>query len=301
MQNNERNLIGYANKPPHPQWPNDARIAINFVINYEEGSETNILDGDECAEQYLTEIPNPNPIAGQRHLSVESCFAYGSRCGVWRLVKLFDDYHVPVTFFATGLALSRNNQLAAYLKSSEHEIAGHGYRWINYRDMPIDEEREHIKKTLSIIESNTGKKVHGWYTGRRSANTRELIIEQGLSYDSEDYSDDLPYWTTINNKQHLIIPYTFNLNDCKYLLNPGWTSSQTFYEELIAEFDCLYREGKTTAKMMTIALHARISGHPARSEAIRRFLDYIKRYNAVWLCRRQDIAQHWQQHHKAAE
>ncbi|OAJ35672.1 polysaccharide deacetylase family protein [Piscirickettsia salmonis] len=298
----ERDLTGYGPTPIHPQWPNQARIAINFVINYEEGAESNILHGDSQSEHYLTDLPGITPLSAQRHLSSESMFEYGARCGIWRLLRLFDDKNIPVTFFATGLALELNPLLCDHLKNSHHEVAGHGYRWLNYRDFTKADEKIHFQKNLDIIQTKTKKNVTGWYTGRRSPFTRELIIEHGLKYDSESYSDDLPYWIKLkegspNQYCHLIIPYTLDCNDARYAIQPGWNSGEDFLSYLKNTFDHLYQEGETTPKMMSIGLHPRLSGRPGRSEVIKKFIDYILSHNNIWLCKREEIANHWYTYH----
>lgn len=270
--------------------PNQTRIAINFVLNYEEGAESNILNGDTHSEDYLTDLPGAKALEGARHLGVESMFEYGSRVGVWRLLDLFADYNIPLTIFATGMALERNLELAKYLKQSPHEIAGHGYRWINYHMISPDIEREHIKKTITIIENLTQKKVSGWYAGRRSENTRALIVKEGLRYDSDSYADDMPYWMKVEDRNHLIIPYSLDTNDFRYAASPGWNNGEQFFQYLKDTFDCLYREGEKHPKMMTVGLHARLSGRPGRCEALRRFIDYVKLFDKVWICRREEIA-----------
>lgn len=288
-----RDYIGYSGNYPHKCWPNQAKIAINFVLNYEEGAEQNILDGDNASEAYLTDLPGITSLEGQRQLSSESMFEYGSRAGVWRLLNLFKEYNLPLTIFASGMALLRNPDVAKELANSQHEIAGHGYRWINYRDMPVTEEREHIATTLAIIDRQCHKKVYGWYTGRKSENTRRLIIDAGLSYDSEAYNDDLPYWIKTNNKPHLVIPYSLDTNDARYAITPGFNNGYDFLNYLKLYFDCLYREGSESPKMMTIGLHPRISGRPGRCEALRRFVEYALSYSQVWICRRDEIFKHW--------
>jgi peptidoglycan/xylan/chitin deacetylase (PgdA/CDA1 family) len=293
----EREFTGYANDLPKVCWPQNARLALNFVINYEEGAEQNILDGDEHSESYLADWPGLAALSGERNLSAESLFEYGSRTGVWRLLHLFESNGIPLTFFATGLALERNLPLAQKLKISSHEVAGHGYRWINYSQLSVDLEREHIKKTLDAIEKLTEKKVSGWYTGRRSLNTRNLIVEAGLQYDSDSYSDDMPYWVQVLERPHLIIPYNLDANDARYSTCPGWSSGEDFFLYLKATFDCLYREGAGFPKMMTVGLHPRFSGRPGRSEALSHFIDYIRRFDNIWICRRNEIAEHWHRCH----
>lgn len=287
-----RDLCGYGKYPPDPKWPNDARVALNFVINIEEGAEHCILNGDAGSENYLVEITHRKQQAYQRDYLSESIFEYGSRCGVWRLLNLFEALGLNVTLWACGQSLERQPDLCHYLAKTAHEVGGHGYRWIDYRHIPPETEREHIRRTIEIIESFSDRPV-GWYTGRRSAETRNLLVEAGIRYDSESYNDDLPYWTQIGNQAHLIIPYTFDVNDAKYNLSPGWMSGEDFLNYLKNTFLCLYREGKHSAKMMTVALHARISGRPGRAEIIYRFLEFIQQYPETWVATRKEIAQHW--------
>lgn len=293
----KRDFVGYGDSLPRVVWPQNAQIAINFVLNYEEGSESNVLDGDPESESYLTDLPGIVPFKGERHFSAESLFEYGSRAGIWRLLHLFDDYNIPITVFATGLALERNPALVQKLKQSSHEIAGHGYRWINYYTLSKELEREHIQKTIHLIQDLTQKKVTGWYTGRRSSNTRKLIVEAGLRYDSDSYADDLPYWVEVSDQNHLIIPYNLDSNDARYAITPGWNTGEDFLQYLKATFDCLYREGELNPKIMTIGLHARLSGRPGRCNALRCFFDYIKQFDKLWICRREEIADHWYRYH----
>lgn len=287
-----RDFIGYGKKTPSFQWPTGGRVAVNFVINYEEGGEKNILDGDGEAESLYTDIPSLNVSPKTRHFSSESMFEYGSRAGIWRLFRLFDEYKIATTLFGVGLALERNPSLCDYLRKSEHEVAGHGYRWIDYRTVSPHVEKEHIDQTIRLIEEKTGKEVYGWYTGRASEMTRQLLAETSVIYDSQNYSDDLPFWITNQEKPLLIIPYTLDCNDIRYCTTPGWSSAEDQFQYLKHTFDCLYREGESHPKMMTIGLHARISGRPARAEALRRFIDYIVS-KSIWICRRQEIAHFW--------
>lgn len=293
----QRDLIGYGGSYPKFTWPNQARVALNFVLNYEEGAEANILDGDEFSEAYLTDLPGITPLKNQRHLSVESLFEYGSRAGSWRLLGLFERHQLPLTIFATGIALERNPPLVEKLKRSPHEIAGHGYRWINYREVSEVVEREHIRKTIALITALCSKKVNGWYTGRRSPQTRQLVAEEGLRYDSDSYADDVPYWTQINHRPHLIIPYQLDTNDARYALSPGWSSGEDFFQYLKASFTCLYKEGAVSPKMMTVGLHPRLSGRPGRCEVLERFILHVKQFEHVWICRREEIADYWYEHH----
>jgi allantoinase len=296
-----RDLIGYAASPPHPAWPGGAKLALNFVLNLEEGAERCILEGDATSENYLLEPGGRAALPGQRDWLSESMFEYGSRCGIWRLLKLFEERGISVTVWACGMALRRNPAVARHLTAHGHEIAGHGERWISYRDMPADAERAHIAKTIATIEELTGRKPCGWYTGRRSARTRELLVEAGIRYDSESYNDDLPYWISVQGRPHLVIPYSFDNNDAKYHLNPGWVSGEDFLSYLQNSVCCLYREGTLSPKMMTVALHARISGRPGRAEIVHRFLDFLAPHSDIWVATREQIALHWFQHHPYGE
>lgn len=293
----ERDFIGYGRSLPNITWPHGARVALNFILNYEEGAESCVLDGDSYSEHYLTDLPGVSPLKNERHLSVESLFEYGSRAGVWRLLSLFSEYAIPLTLFATGLALERNPELAEALKDSEHEIAGHGYRWIDYRSVPESVEREHIEKTIKGIEILTQKKVVGWYTGRRSAHTRRILIDAGLKYDSDSYADDLPYWDRVDDKMHLVIPYQLDTNDARYAMTPGWSCGSDYFQYLKDSFLCLYREGESAPKMMTIGVHPRLSGRPGRCEVLRRFIDFVRQFDGVWICRREEIANYWYKNH----
>ena len=292
-----RDLIGYGASPPHPNWPDRARLAINFVINIEEGAERCVLNGDRESENYLTEMALRPSLKAKRDFFSESIYEYGSRCGVWRLLKLFEQRHIQTTVWACGMALEKQPELAKHLAQAGHEIAGHGYRWIDYRQQPLQSERTDILKTLDIIKKITGTMPWGWYTGRKSEQTRSLLVEAGLRYDSDSYADDLPFWQMVQGRAHLVIPYSFDSNDVKYYLAPGWMSGEDFLLYLQNSVRCLYREGKQSPKMMTVALHARISGHPGRAEIIERFLAFLEQYPDIWICTRQQIAAHWYQRH----
>jgi allantoinase len=296
-----RNFIGYGATPPHPAWPDAARLALNFVINIEEGAERCILDGDESSENYLIEPGQREALQGQRDFLSESIFEYGARCGIWRLLRLFEERGIAVTTWACGMALRRNPALARHLADAGHEIAGHGDRWISYRDLEPEIERTHIARTIATIEELCGQKPCGWYTGRRSANTRALLVEAGIQYDSESYNDDLPYWLSVLGRPHLVIPYTFDANDAKYHLSPGWASGEGFLHYLQNSVRCLHREGASSPKMMTVALHGRISGRPGRAEIIHRFLDFLSQYSDIWVTTRKEIALHWYRHHPCSE
>ncbi|WP_444901202.1 polysaccharide deacetylase family protein [Microbulbifer sp. SSSA007] len=289
----KRDLIGYAGKPPHPQWPDEAQVAVQFVLNVEEGSESTLVNGDGQSESYLHEISGRPPRVGERDFSVESMYEYGARAGVWRLLNLFEERRLKLTAFATGLALELNPKIGEALSAGGHEVAGHGYRWLDYKTVPVEDERQGIRRTIEIIKHITGCPPRGWYTGRTSLNTRKLLNDESdLIYISDSYCDDLPYWqSSISEK--LIIPYTLVNNDMRYLMPNGFSSGQDFFLLLKDAFDCLWKEGKKSPKLMSIGLHGRISGHPARAMAIARFLDYIITFEAVWICRREDVAKWW--------
>ncbi len=288
-----RDLIGYGGRPPHPQWPNGARVAVQFVLNVEEGAELSVLNGDDRSETYLQELPGRVPRLGERDLSVESLYEYGSRAGAWRILDLFDARGLSLTAFAAGRALELNPELGRALTSRGHEVAGHGYRWIDYHGISEEEERQHIRRTIALIEQICGKRPVGWYTGRVSHNTRQLVREQaGMLYTSDAYNDDLPYWLA-GSPPLLVIPYTLVNNDARYLLPTGFSSGADFFNTLKDAFDLLWQEGATRPKLMSVGLHGRISGHPARAMALARFLDYVQGHDAVWVCRRDEIAEHW--------
>ncbi|WP_413662702.1 polysaccharide deacetylase family protein [Microbulbifer sp. CNSA002] len=289
----KRNLEGYAGRPPHPRWPDQARIAIQFVLNLEEGSESTKLNGDTQSESYLHELPGRPARVGGRDFSVESMYEYGSRAGVWRLLDIFNTCNVPLTVFATGQALELNPILALALVEAGHEIAGHGYRWIDYKDTPKGREKHDIQLTVKIIEQLTARPPFGWYTGRVSSHTRSLVREiDGLLYTSDSYSDDLPFWEQKSDSL-VVIPYTLVNNDIQYLLPSGCTTADDFFLLLKGAFDQLWREGSVSPKLMSVGLHGRVSGHPARAAGVYRFLKYIQGFEPIWLCRRNEVAQHW--------
>ena len=294
-----RDLVGYGGYPPHPQWPGEARVAVQFVLNIEEGAELSILNGDAQSETYLHELLGRSPRIAERDFSVESMYEYGSRVGVWRILELFRARGLPLTTFAVGRALELNPEIGRALSAAGHEVAGHGYRWIDYRSLSEDEERRHIRLTIEVIERICGKRPVGWYTGRVSQNTRRLLREDnGFLYTSDAYNDDLPYWLTKSPPQ-LVIPYTLVNNDARYLMSNGFSSGEDFFHSLKDAFDLLWQEGAQRPKMMSIGLHSRISGHPARAMALARFLDYVQSHDLVWICRREDIARHWIKEHPA--
>ncbi|MEZ8203994.1 allantoinase PuuE [Vibrio splendidus] len=293
-----RNLIGYGANPPNPQWPGNARVAVSFVLNYEEGGERCLLHGDDESEAFLSEIPSAQPIKGERHMSMESIYEYGSRVGVWRVLRLFDEYEIPLTVFAVAMAIERHPDVAKAMVEAGHEICSHGYRWIDYQYIDESEERDHMTKAIEIIQQVTGQRPQGWYTGRTGPNTRRLVAEEGgFLYDSDAYDDDLPYWHTETGHPQLVIPYTLDVNDMRFSTAQGFNSGEQFFQYLKDTFDTLYMEGETAPKMMSVGLHCRLIGRPGRIAALRRFLDYVKQHDSVWLCRRIDIANHWHQHH----
>ena len=296
--NKSRNLVGYGQKDFKIEWPNKAKIAVQFVLNYEEGGENCVLNGDKYSETFLSEIIGAKPIEG-RHMNMESIYEYGSRRGFWRIYKNFNDRKIPLTIFGVGLALEKNKEICLAIKESNFEIVSHGYKWIDYQFINEEIEKEHILKSYEIIKSIFGEYPLGWYTGRTSPNTRRLVVENtNVIYDSDSYSDDLPYWEKINDKQHLIIPYTLDNNDMRFATNQGFNSGEQFFQYLKDSFDCLYKEGETNPKMMSIGLHCRLIGRPGRIQSLLKFLDYIQQFKDVWICKRNEIAEHWYQNYK---
>ena len=295
-----RDLVGYGQRPPPAQWPAGARIAVQFVVNYEEGGENCVLHGDPASEAFLSEIVGAAPWPGQRHPSMESIYEYGSRVGVWRLLDLFARYEIPLTVFGVAMALERNPAVAEAAMAAGHEICSHGYRWIDYRDVPEDVEREHLERAIEIIRRLTGERPLGWYTGRTSERTRALVVKEGgFLYDADDYNDDLPFWTEVNGKSHLVVPYTLDNNDMRFATPQGFNSGDQFYSYLRDAFDVLYAEGEHTPRMMSVGLHCRLVGRPGRLAALARFIEHTRRFDDVWCCRRIDIARHWRAAHPA--
>ena len=295
-----RDLVGYGQRPPPAQWPAGVRIAVQFVVNYEEGGENCVLHGDPASEAFLSEIVGATPWPGQRHPSMESIYEYGSRVGVWRLLDLFARYEIPLTIFGVAMALERNPAVAEAAMAAGHEICSHGYRWIDYRDVPEDVEREHLERAIEIIRSLTGERPLGWYTGRTSERTRALVVEEGgFLYDADDYNDDLPFWTQVNGKSHLVVPYTLDNNDMRFATPQGFNSGDQFYSYLRDAFDVLYAESEHTPRMMSVGLHCRLVGRPGRLAALARFIEHTRRFDDVWYGRRIDIARHWRAVHPA--
>lgn len=293
-----RDLRGYGRHTPEPQWPGQARIALQIVINYEEGGENCILHGDPASEAFLSEIVGARPFVGLRHMNMESCYEYGSRAGFWRLHRLFTARQIPITVFGVAMAMERNPEAVAAMQEAGWEIASHGYRWIDYKDFSPEQEQEHLQTAISIHSRITGSRPLGWYTGRTSPYTRQLVVEAGgFLYDADSYADDLPYWVLEYGVPHLVIPYTLDNNDMRFASAQGFNSGEQFFNYLRDTFDVLYAEGETAPKMMSVGLHCRLVGRPGRIAALARFLDYVQNHPQVWICRRVDIAHHWHQYH----
>jgi putative urate catabolism protein len=309
-QNYPRDMIGYGPVPPHPKWPDGARLALQFVLNYEEGSENNVLHGDPGSETFLSEIIGAQAFP-MRHMSMESLYEYGSRAGLWRLLRMFEELALPLTIFGVSMALQRNPEAVAAFRQLDHEIACHGLRWISYQQMDEAAERAHMAEAVQIIKELTGAAPAGWYTGRDSPNTRKLVVEHGgFIYDADNYGDDLPFWTQVpcsdasgrpQVKSHLVVPYTLDTNDMRFAALQGFNSGTQFFDYLKDAFDVLYREGDPDGlnqpKMLSVGLHCRLAGRPARAAALARFLDYVQAHDKVWITRRIDIANHWHATH----
>jgi allantoinase len=297
-----RDLVGYGRTPPQAQWPGQARIAVQFVLNYEEGSENSVLHGDAGSEQFLSELFNPASYP-DRHLSMESIYEYGSRAGVWRVLREFEKRNLPLTVFGVGMALQRHPEVAKAFAELGHEIASHGWRWIHYQQVDEATEREHMRLAVEAIARTTGSRPLGWYTGRDSPNTRRLVADEGgFEYDSDHYGDDLPFWMKVRKSDgqvvpHLVVPYTLDANDMRFSLPQGFAQAEDFFVYLRDSFDALYAEGGQTPKMMSIGLHCRLAGRPGRIVALQRFLDHVEKHDRVWVCRRIDIARHWRTVH----
>jgi putative urate catabolism protein len=295
-----RDLRGYGRNPPDPHWPNGARIAVQFVLNFEEGGERCILHGDSTSEAFLSDVLGATPWLGQRHMNVESMYEYGSRAGFWRLWRLFTERHLPVTVFGVATALARNPECVAAMREAQWEIASHGLKWIDYKDVPEAEERAHLQEALRIHREVTGDRPLGWYTGRSSVNTLNILLDDGgFLYSSDSYADDLPYWVDGPKGPHLIVPYTLDANDMRFINPQGFSGGEEFFTYLRDAFDVLYAEGAHAPKMMSVGLHCRLVGRPGRTAALIRFLDYIATHERVWVATRQDIALHWRRTHAA--
>ena len=293
VKKNSRDFVGYGSKGKKISWPNEAKLALQFVLNYEEGGENSVLNGDKYSETFLSEIIGAKAIKG-RHISMESIYEYGSKAGFWRLDKLFKENKIPVTIFGVGLALKQNPEVCNAIKNGDYEIAAHGYRWIDYQDIKKSVEKKHMQQAIKIIKDIFGSRPLGWYTGRCSPNTRDLVFEDGdFLYDSDSYSDDLPYWEKRGNKKQLIVPYTLDNNDMRFATNQGFNTGDHFYNYLKDSFDVLYEEGKSYPKMMSVGLHCRLIGRPGRIQSLKRFIDYVSKFDDIWICKRVDIAKHW--------
>ena len=288
-----RDMVGYGSKRLEVKWPNNARIALQIVLNYEEGAENCVLHGDKHSEVFLSEIIGAQPVKG-RHINMESLYEYGSRSGFWRLHKLFQEKKIPITIFGVGMALEKNPEICKAIKNANYEVASHGWRWIDYQSVKKSEEKKHMKLVIKKIKEIFGERPLGWYTGRCSPNTRDLVFEEGgFLYDSDSYSDDLPYWEIRKKKKQLIIPYTLDNNDMRFVSNQGFNTGDHFFTYLKDSFDALYEEGKTNPKMMSVGLHCRLVGKPGRIRSLKRFLEYVLSHEDVWICKRIDIAKHW--------
>ena len=286
-------MIGYGSNELKISWPNNARIAVQIVLNYEEGAENCVLNGDKYSEVFLSEIIGAKAVKG-RHINMESLYEYGSRSGFWRLHKLFQEKKIPITIFGVGMALEKNPEVCKAIKKAGYEVASHGWRWIDYQNISKSEEKKHMKLAIKTIKKIFGTRPLGWYTGRCSPNTRDLVFEEGgFLYDSDSYNDDLPYWETRNKKKQLIIPYTLDNNDMRFATNQGFNTGEHFFTYLKDSFDALYEEGKNNPKMMSVGLHCRLIGRPGRIQSLKKFLDYILSHKDVWICKRIDIANHW--------
>ena len=288
-----RDMIGYGSKEPKVVWPNNAKLALQIVLNYEEGGENNILHGDKHSETFLSEIIGAQAFK-DRHINMESMYEYGSRRGFWSLHKLFQEKKIPITIFGVAMALERNPEVCDAIKNGNYEVACHGWRWIDYQNVKKSTEKKDMKLAIKTIKKIFGKRPLGWYTGRCSPNTRDLVFDDGeFLYDSDSYSDDLPYWEYRKNKKQLIVPYTLDNNDMRFATSQGFNSGEQFYTYLKDSFDALYEEGKTNPKMMSVGLHCRLIGRPGRIQSLKKFLDYVLKFNDVWICKRIDIAKHW--------
>ncbi len=294
-----RDLIGYGRTPPDPRWPGRARVAVQFVLNYEEGGENSILHGDKASEAFLSDVLGAQPWPGQRHMNVESMYEYGSRAGFWRLWRIFSERKLPVTVFGIANALARNLDAVAAMREAGWDIASHGLKWIDYKDMPEAEERAHMRDAVRIHTQVTGERPLGWYTGRSSVNTLKLVLEDGgFLYSSDTYADDLPYWVNGPKGPHLLVPYSLDANDMRFVNPQGFGGGEQFFEYLRDAFDVLHAEGDAAPKMMSVGLHCRLVGRPGRAAALIRFLDHIARHDRVWVATRLAVAQHWHREHR---
>ncbi len=293
-----RDMVGYGQNPPHAKWPGNARIALQFVINYEEGAENNILHGDAASESFLSEMVGAQPLPGVRHMSMESLYEYGSRAGFWRLHRIFTERKLPLTVYAVGMAMERSPDAVDAMLKAGWEIASHGYRWINYQYHSVEDEWADMQKAIEVHTKRTGSRPLGWYTGRTSPQTHSLVVRDGgFLYDADSYADDLPYWCNITGTPQLIVPYTLDTNDMRFASPQGFNSGDQFFTYLKDAFDVLYQEGATQPKMLSVGLHCRLAGRPARAASLMRFIDYVTSLPDVWVCTREQIARHWLEHH----
>jgi len=301
-----RDLVGYGRQVPHARWPGQARVAVQFVLNYEEGGENAVLHGDAGSEQFLSEMFNPAAYP-ERHMSMEGIYEYGSRVGVWRILREFEKRQLPLTVFGVSTALQRHPELTAALREMGHEIACHGWKWIHYQGVDEATEREHMRLAMDILHKMTGERPVGWYTGRDSPNTRRLVADfGGFEYDSDYYGEDLPFWMKVRRTDgqvvpHLVVPYTLDVNDMRFALPQGYSHADPFFQYMRDTFDALYAEGDEAPKMMSVGMHCRLLGRPGRIVALQKFLDHIARHDRVWVCKRIDIARHWKQVHPYPE
>ncbi|SUW65198.1 putative urate catabolism protein [Buttiauxella agrestis] len=301
-ENYPRDMKGYAGMPPHAQWPNNARVAVQFVLNFEEGGENHVLHGDAGSEQFLSDIIGAASFP-DRHMSMDSLYEYGSRAGFWRIHNEFQKRGLTMSIFGVAMALARNPEIVAAIKAADYDVVSHGWRWIHYQNLDEATERQHMHQAIEILEDLFGNKPLGWYTGRDSPNTRRLVAENGgFLYDSDYYGDDLPFWSKVtcsdgSVKPHLVVPYTLDANDMRFATAQGFNTAEQFYTYLKDSFDVLYEEGEIAPKMMSIGMHCRLLGRPGRFKALQRFLDYVQQHDDVWICRRQDIAEHWVKTH----
>ena len=294
-----RDLRGYGRQVPDAQWPDGARIALQIVVNYEEGAENCVLHGDAASEAFLSEIVGADPFPDARHMNMESLYEYGSRAGFWRLHRMLTARNVPVTVFGVAMALERNPEIVAAMRDASWEIASHGYRWVDYQGVDEETERAHLRKAIEIHERVTGERPRGWYLGRCSPNSHRLVAEEGgFRYNADTYADDLPYWNYAFDSPQLMVPYTLDANDMRFATPQGFNSGQQFLDYLKDSFDVLYEEG---GRMMSVGLHCRLAGRPGRAAAVQRFIDYVASRKDVWLARRIDIAEHWRRLHPSAE
>jgi putative urate catabolism protein len=294
-----RDLVGYGRTPPNADWPGNARVAVQFVLNYEEGGERCVLHGDPESETFLSEIIGAQAFPN-RHLSMESIYEYGSRVGVWRILQEFERRRLPLTVFGVSMALARHPDVTAAFGELGHEIACHGLRWISYQSADRELERRHLHEAVQVIRELTGEAPLGWYTGRDSPHTRELVVEHGgFLYDADSYADELPYWVQVHGKPHLVVPYTLDANDMRFATAQGFHTADQFFAYLRDTFDVLYAEGADTPRMMSVGMHCRLLGRPGRFRALQRFLDHLEDHDHVWICRRVDVARHWHAKHPA--